>query len=74
MKITNPQTLRTVKFFRYDKMALGDAITEKENNTPRLCSYLRFKNMYRNDDNIRSALEPASLFVQTLPFALPSDL
>ena len=74
MKIKNPQTLRNVKFFRYDRMALGDAITEKENYVPRLCSYLKFKNMYGNDNGIKSALEPASQFVQNLPFASPSDL
>ena len=74
MKIKNPQTHRSVKFFRYDRMALGDAITEKEDYVPRLCSYLKFKNMYVNDDGIKSALEPASQFVQNLPFAFPSDL
>jgi hypothetical protein len=55
-------------------MALGDAITEKENNVPRLVSYLKFKNMYGTDDSIKSALEPASQFAQNLAYASPSDL
>lgn len=74
MKIKNRQSLRSVKLFRYDRMALGDAITEKDNNMPRLCSYLKFKNMYGNDNDIKSALEPASQFVQNLPFSSPIDL
>jgi hypothetical protein len=74
MGIKNPQTLRSVKFFRYDRMALGDAITEKENNALRLSSYLKFMSMYRADDNFRSALEPASQFAQNLAFASPADL
>jgi hypothetical protein len=74
MRIKNPETFRSVKFFRYDRMALGDAITEKENNVPRLVSYLKFRNMYGTDDSIKSALEPASQFVQNLAYAPASDL
>jgi hypothetical protein len=42
-KITNQQTGRRVKFFRYDRMLLGDTLTEDKNGTLSLCSYKKFK-------------------------------
>jgi hypothetical protein len=55
-------------------MALGDAITERENGTPRLVTYLKFKNVFETDTSIKSALEPAAEFVRNLAFGSQSDL
>ena len=74
MRIKNPQSDRSVKFFRYDRMALGDAITERESGTPRLVTYLKFNSMFETDTSIKSALEPAAEFVRNLAFAPESDL
>ena len=69
MEIKNPETLKSVKFFRYDRMALGDAVTETTNGTSRLLSYLKFKDMYKNDEKINSTLERATEFTKNLPFS-----
>jgi hypothetical protein len=53
-------------FFRYDRILLGDAITERENGKLRLCSFLKFKDMYE-DPKLKSALLPARRFVERLP-------
>ena len=50
-------------------MLLGDSLTERENNITKLCSYLKFRNLYENDDKIRNSLEPARLFVENLPLS-----
>ena len=74
MRIKNPQSDRNVKFFRYDRMALGDANTERESGTSRLVTYLKFRSMFETDTSIKSALEPAAEFVRSLVVAPESDL
>jgi hypothetical protein len=74
MRLFNSETNTKITFFRYDRMLLGDALTERENNISRLCSYLKFKNLYENDDKIRSSLEPARIFVETLPSSSELDM
>jgi hypothetical protein len=60
---------RRIKFFRYHRIMLGDAVTKRENNIPRLTSYLQFKNQYKNkeDDRMKQSLSFARLFVENLP-------
>ena len=69
LDIRDPVNERRIKFFRYHRMLLGDAVTERENNLTRLGSYLQFKNQYENEDNdqIRGSLVYARLFVENLP-------
>jgi hypothetical protein len=69
LRIINPEKNTKITFFRYDRMLLGDSLTEGENNITKLCSYLKFKNLYENDDKIRNSLEPARLFVENLPLS-----
>ena len=70
MRIKNPQSDRNVKFFRYDRMALGDANTERESGTSRLVTYLKFSSMFETDTSIKSALEPAENLCETLSLRL----
>jgi hypothetical protein len=68
MEIKNPDS-KSIKFFRYDRMTLGDAVTETINGTSRLLPYLKFKDMYKNDEKINSTLERATEFIENLPFS-----
>ena len=74
LEIRNPDNDKKITFFRYDRIALGDAITEKDNNTSKPGSYLKFKTMYKQDEILHAALEPAYQFVECLPFAPKSEL
>ena len=73
LRIFNPETKIKITFFKYDRMLLGDALTERDNNTSKLCSYLKFKSLYENDEKIRNSLEPARLFVENLPLSTELD-
>jgi hypothetical protein len=73
LKIYNPQTNTKITFFRYDRMLLGDVLTERENNMSKLCSYLKFKILYENDEKIRTSLDPSRLFVENLPLSTELD-
>src|SRR5215216_6195223 len=54
MEIKNPETSKSVKFFRYDRMTLGDAVTETKNGTSRhgtfrlIVKHPRFEKFYQN--------------------------
>jgi hypothetical protein len=74
MSIINPDTNKRIKFFRYDRMLLGDVVTEENNGTFRVCSYKKFKDMYESDDKVNSSLSPAREFVENLPFSSSSEL
>ena len=69
LDIRDPVNERRIKFFRYHRMLLGDAVTERENNLTRLGSYLQFKNQYENEDSdqIRESIIYVRLFVENLP-------
>jgi len=56
-------------FFRYDRMLLGDILTEQGKKSRKLCSYLKFKNLYESDEKIRDGLIPAHTFVEKLPLS-----
>jgi hypothetical protein len=74
MKITNQQTGRRAKFFRYDRMLLGDTLTEDKNGTLSLCSYKKFKEGLDTDDKTKSSLQPARDFIENLPFSSAEEL
>jgi hypothetical protein len=69
MDIRDPINDRRIKFFRYHRMLLGDAVTERENHLTWIISYLQFKNLYedKNEDKIRESLSYARLFIENLP-------
>jgi len=71
--IETPNSSEMVSFFRYERMALGDAITENQEGHLKISSYLNFKIKYKTDHQMKKALEPARIFVEKLPNA-PSDL
>jgi len=67
--VTTFETSETIPFFRYDKVALGDALTDKDNGHLRISSYLDFKRKYETDSQMASSLKPAREFVEHLPNA-----
>lgn len=70
LEFSHSDLAKRIKFFSYDRIALGDAITEKENGSLAIISYLKFKNLCESNENIKSSLEPARQFVESLS---PSD-
>ena len=67
LKILLPDTGKVVYFFRYNRIALGDAVTEETNERYYIRSFLKFKREYENDNILKSILIPAYNFVQALP-------
>ena len=75
MRIKNPQSDRNVKFFRYDRMALGDANTERESGTSRLVTVLEVLQHVRNRHKHQVCSGTGSReFVRSLVVAPESDL
>ena len=69
LKILLPDKGKMVYFFRYDRIALGDAVTEETNERFHIRSFLKFKIEYENDKNLKSILIPAYNFVQALQYS-----
>ena len=47
VKISVPDFNRKVKFFRYDRILLGDVLTNEINNLRHICSYAQFRQKVR---------------------------
>jgi len=58
-----------VYFFRYDRIALGDAIAEETSERYYIRSFLKFKREYEKDNILKSILVPAYNFVQALQYS-----
>jgi hypothetical protein len=69
LEILLPDTDKVVYFFRYDRIALGDAVTEETNERYYIRSFLKFKREYEKDNILKSILIPAYNFVQALQYS-----
>jgi len=58
-----------IKFFTYDRMLLGDIITNDENDTNRIYSYAQFREKYEKEELTRKLIEPAREFITALQYS-----
>lgn len=55
-----------VSLYRYHRLLLAEVIIEKENGKLNLCSYLKFKEMYQDNQHIKDFLKPSKEWVSNL--------
>lgn len=74
IRISIPNSNSPVQFFRYDRMLLGDLITNDENDIKRIYSYAQFRQKYENEEFTKKSIEPAKEFVNALQYlsAIPT--
>jgi hypothetical protein len=69
IKVSLPDSNKKTKFFRYDRVLLGDVLTNEEGNIKRNYSYIRFRERYEKEEFIRKYLQPAREFVEALQYS-----
>lgn len=69
IKVSLPDSDKKIKFFRYDRVLLGDVLTNEENNVRHTYSYARFRERYESDPFIKKNLQPARDFVEALQYS-----
>lgn len=69
IKVSLPDSDKKIKFFRYDRVLLGDVLTNEENNVRHTYSYARFREKYETDEFIKKNLQPARDFVEALQYS-----
>lgn len=74
LKVQSPKTNEVIPFFRYDRITLGDAVTEETDERYYIRSFLKFKIQYENDKSLKSILMPAYEFVHALQYSEHLDL
>ena len=69
IKVSLPDSDKKIKFFRYDRVLLGDVLTNEENNVKHTYSYARFRERYEKEEFIKKNLELARDFVEALQYS-----
>jgi hypothetical protein len=69
IKVTLPGSDKKIKFFRYDRVLLGDILTNEESNIRQTYSYARFRERYEKEEFIKKNLQPAKDFVEALQYS-----
>jgi hypothetical protein len=69
IKVTLPDSDKTIKFFRYDRVLLGDILTNEESSVRQTYSYARFRERYEKEEFIKKNLQPARDFVEALQYS-----
>jgi len=74
LQILVPDTDKVISFFRYDRITLGDAVSEETNERYYIRSFLKFKTEYESDKILKALLVPAYDFVKALQYSEQLDI